>query len=167
MTVKKAYTDIVNFLEANKEATVADVLEDVIAMASAKTARSTAGSTYLMDTEGNPVAIFCYYFKRWMPLVGDDAVEFGAKKNTATGYNPMCKEGVSNWSKQQREAKAANEGLVDRIASGTLAVEDIRGEQEAIEEARKQIIETDLGFETKDEVIAYLEDLGLELANQD
>ena len=75
-TVKKAYQDIVSFLEANKDAKVSKVLEQVIEMASAKANRSE-GSTFIKDASGNAVAILDYYFKRWMPLVGDKAVDFG------------------------------------------------------------------------------------------
>ncbi len=162
--VKKAYQEIVDFLEANKDVKVNKIFDRVVEMAAAKSSRSATGSTYITDKDGNPVAILCYYFKRWMPLVGEAAVEFGAKKSTATGLNTMCKEGVSNWTKQQRQSESELKGLLTRVASGELAAEDISSEQERIEAERKAIAETDLGFATKEEVEAYLADNSVELA---
>lgn len=153
--VKKAYQAIVDFLEANKDVKVSKVLDQVIQMTEAK-AGAGAGSTFIKDAQGNTVAILDYYFKKWMPLVGDKAVEFGAKVKTATGFNSMSKVGVSHWTKQQRDAKNANTLLLSKVASGELKPSDIAAEQVRIEEARKLIVETDLGFATQDELMKYL-----------
>ncbi len=161
MTVKKAYAELVAFLEANKDKKVSSVMDQVIAMASAKTARAE-GNTFIKDAQGNTVAILDYYFKRWMPLVGDKAVEFGAKAQTATGFNTMCKEGVSAWTKQQREAKAAGISLLQRVANGEVKPSDIPAEQEKIENARKAIAETTLGFASLEEVQKYLRKNGVQ-----
>lgn len=161
--IKKAYQPIVDFLEANQDVKVSKVLAEVRNMASAKTA-SRVSNSFIRNTAGEVVAIHDYYFKRWMPLVGDKAVEFGSKKGTPTGYNPMCKKGVSNWTRQQKEAKQANSELLNRVASGEVAPGDIIAEQEAIEAARNSIVETDLGFATEDEVRAYLVENGVETA---
>lgn len=163
MTIKKAYQEIVSLLEANEDKKVKSILDEVRALASAKTSRAGGASTALRNTDGDVVAILCYYFKRWMPLVGDAAVEFGAKKNTPTGLNSMCKEGSSHFSRQLRESKQANAELLTRVANGEVAPSDIVTEQENIEAARKQIVETDLGFETKEEVVAYLAEAGVAL----
>lgn len=161
--IKKAYQPIVELLEANKDAKVKSILDQVIEMASAKTSRGGGASSFLKDTKGNAVAILDYYFKRWMPLVGDKAVEFGAKKNTATGFNSMSKEGVSNWTKQQRVAKQANADLLTRVAQGEVKPDQIASEQAKIEKARQEIAKTDLGFATKEEVVKYLEKNGVTL----
>ena len=123
-TIKKAYKEIVDLLENNRDTKVKHIIDQVIALASAKSSRSE-GSSYIKDAEGTPVAIFDYYFKRHMPLVGDKAVEFGAKAKTATGFNTMCKEGVSHWTKQQKEAKNANTALLSKVASGEIAPDAI------------------------------------------
>lgn len=154
--IKKAYVEIVELLEANKDAKVKSIMEQVIALASAKTSRAS-GDTAIRDSEGNVVAIQDYYFKRFMPLVGDKAVEFGAKKNSTTGLNTMCKEGVSNWTKQQRVAKQANEELLTRVANGEVKPTDIVAEQARINDERKSIVATELGFETKEQLVKYLE----------
>ena len=161
-TVKKAYQDIVSFLEANKDAKVSKVLEQVIEMASAKANRSE-GSTFIKDASGNAVAILDYYFKRWMPLVGDKAVDFGSKQKTATGFNTMCKEGVSAWTKQQREAKNANAELLKRVAAGEVQPSAIPAEQAKIEEARKAILPTELGFADISDLMKYLKKQGVDV----
>lgn len=163
MTIKKAYADIVAFLEENQDKKVRAVLEDVKNMASAKVARE-GGSTFLKDVGGNTVAILDYYFKRWMPLVGEKAVEFGVKKNTATGFNTMSKAGTSAWTKQQREAKQAEQNLLAEVSAGNIKPSDIPAKQAEIETARKSIEATELGFETKEQVIAYLVENGVQVA---
>ena len=49
------------------------------------------------------------------------------------------KEGVSNWTKQQRVKKQAESALLTKVASGELKPEDIAGEQTLIVEASKEI----------------------------
>lgn len=156
MTVKKAYVELIAFLEANSNKKVSTILEEAKAMCTAKSAcGSDTGKTFIRDSDGEVVAIFCYYFKVWMPLCD---VEFGAKKATASGYNTMCKSGVSNWSKQQRAASKATAELLAKIASGELKPADLEAEQVAIELARKAVVEcTEVHFQTSAEVLAYLE----------
>lgn len=163
MSVKKAYQDIVALLEANRDVKVSKVIDQVIELASAKVGRAE-GNTYVKDAQGNTVAINDYYFKRWMPLVGDKAVEFGAKLKTATGFNTMCKEGVSAWTKQQREAKNANAELLQKVAAGEIQPAEIASHQAAIEEARKAIAPTELGFDSIEALNKYLKKSGVELA---
>lgn len=163
MAIKKAYQDIVTLLEQNKDAKVKTILDQVIEMASGKSTRA-AGSTAIRDTKNNVVAVFDYYFKRWMPLVGDAAVEFGAKASSPTGLNSMSKEGVSNWTRQQRVAKQENADLLNKVAAGEVAPENIPAEQAKIEERRQMIAETDKGFENKEDVLAYLNKAGVEVA---
>lgn len=164
MTIKKAYAEIVSFLEANEDKKVKTIIDQVREMASAKVARE-GGSTYLKDTNGNTVAILDYYFKRWMPLIGEKSVEFGAKKSTSTGFNTMSKAGVSAWTKQQREAKTSEANLLAEVSAGNIQPSDIPAKQAEIEEARKAIEATDLGFETREEVVAYLQENGVQLAS--
>lgn len=155
MTIKKAYVELVAFLEANENKKVKTILSELKAMCEAKNSSgSDTGSTFIKDEDENVVAIYCYYFKRWMPLCD---VEFGAKKNTASGFNTMCKSGVSLWTKQQRVAKRAKELLLDQVSSGEITVEQLPELQASIEEARKLIAECDeVNFETSDELNAYL-----------
>lgn len=161
MAIKKQYKDIVAILEANKDKKVSSVLEQILAIASASTTR--AESTYLKDVNNQVVAIFDYYFKRWMPLVGNLAVDFGKKENTQTGLNTMCKVGVSLWTKQQSQAKKDGQALLSRVANGEVKPEDITVEQAKIEDARKVIAPTELGFATQEELEVYLTNNGVVL----
>lgn len=161
--IKKAFVEIVAFLEANKDVKVSKVLDHVIELASAKTSR-TEGNLSVKNTAGEVVAILDYYFKRWMPLVGDAAVEFGKKASTSTGYNSMCKEGVSAWTKQQREAKNATAQLLQNVSSGEVLPEAIPAEQAKIEETRKFVPATTLGFDTVEALSKYLVKNGVEIA---
>lgn len=160
--VKKAYAEIINFLTENKDVKVSKILPQVIELASAKANRSE-GSTFIKDASGTVVAIHDYYFKKWMPLVGEKAVDFGQKMKTSTGYNSMCKEGVSHWTKQQREAKNAGQELLAKVASGEILPSNIANEQAKIEEARKTIVPTELGFDTVEGVNEYLIASGVKL----
>lgn len=156
-TIKKAYLAIVTVLttavEADENATIASVLDEVTALAAAKTGSGGGKATaFHRDENGEVVAIKCYYHKLWMdPRV----VEFGKKATSPTGMNNMCKEGVSNWTKQQREVKTQEAELLGRVTSGDLAVEDIPAEQERIAEEAKLVNprEDGYGFETLEECL--------------
>jgi hypothetical protein len=163
MTIKKMYVDLVNLLEENADKKIKTVLSQVYELTSAKTTRE-AGATFLKDAEGNTVAIKCYYYKRWMPLVGPDSVEFGSKKSTATGYNTMCKEGVSLWTKQNGLLKKGHSSLLDRLEAGEITVNDLASEKQKIEDARKHIESTDKGFDSKEDLLSYLQDNNITVA---
>lgn len=153
-TIKKAYVEVVNFLQENENKKVRDIMADVISMTAAKSgAGGGKASVFHRNDEGEVVAIRCYYHKLWMdPRV----VEFGNKATSPTGLNNMCKDGVSKWTKQRREAKQAEAELLQRVAAGELAVEDIAAEQARIAEEAAVIIprEDGYGFETLEECLA-------------
>lgn len=156
-TIKKAYTAIISVLsaaiEADENATIASVIDEVTALAAAKTGAGGGKATaFHRNEEGEVVAIKCYYHKLWMdPRV----VDFGLKATSPTGLNNMCKDGVSKWTKQQRDVKAQEADLLGRVTSGDLAVEDIPAEQERIAEEAKSITprEDEYGFETLEECL--------------
>lgn len=138
MTIKKAYVELIAFLEENKTKKVSSIIEELRVMCEAKNASSSdTGTTFLKDDEGVVIAIYCYYHKCWEPL---SHVEYGAKKGTASGYNTMCKEGVSCWTKQQRIAKQSKELLLDKLSSGELELIDLQHAQDEIEVKRKEIV---------------------------
>lgn len=153
--VKKAFQNIVSFLEANKTKKVSEVLENIYSLSSAKNG-SSKGTTYLADDKNTIVAIHCWYFKRWMPLIGSKLVKFGQKKGTSTGFNTMSLKGSSLWSKQNSAFKKDTTALLDQLTAKTLKVEDIPAAKEKIKLAKDKIEFTELGFKTKDEVIKYL-----------
>lgn len=155
--VKKAFAPIVDFLSAkeNQTKTVAQILAQVTELASGKATRGVS-SAMIKDADGKTVAIHDYYFKRWMPVVGSKAVDVGVKPSTPSGFNSMSKAGVNAWTKQQREAKLAGEKLLADVVAGTVKPADIIKAQEAIEAKRKEIVPTELGFATEEEVRKYL-----------
>ena len=150
--VKKQFEEIYAVLEENKNKKVSTILPQLIELMSKKNNASGAANTFIKDDEGNVVAIFCYYHKKW-ELVSE--CEYGNKKGTATGLNTMCKEGVSKWTKQQRVKKAAEAELLTKISSGELAVEDIGAAQAEIIETSKEILprEDGHGFDSAEEAL--------------
>lgn len=154
-TIKKAYREIVQFLEDNSDSQVADVLEQIIELASAKTASGGGrASVFVRNTNSAVIAIKCYYHKLWMdPRV----VEFGKKANSVTGLSSLCKDGVQKWTKQQRDSKQAQATLLTRVADGEVLPENIAEEQEVIRQAQVAIHprKDGYGFDTLD---ACLED---------
>jgi len=143
-TVKKQYEEIYSLLEASKNKKVSTVLPQLIELMSRKNNSSGQANTFLKVND-EVVAIYCYYHKKWELL---SECEYGSKKNTATGYNTMCKEGVSKWTKQQRVKKLANEELLTRVASGEVLPEDIAVEQGLIAEQAKEIVPREDGHGT-------------------
>lgn len=151
MTIKKAFVELIDFLEANENKKVSTIIEEAKLMCTSKTAQTTS----IKDANDNVIAIFCYYHKQW-ELV--DEVEYGSKASSATGLNSMCKVGTSLWTKAQRTAKQENADLLTKVGSGEVAVEDIAAEQAAIEHRRTTIDETNkpAGFESEQEVLDYI-----------
>lgn len=130
--IKKDFQAIIDFLEANKSKNVKTILDQVREMASVK-----AQVTFKKDEDGKVTEVYCYYHKRWELL---SEHEYGLKaSNKATGLNTMCKVGLNQWTKQQREAKKAKDALLARVAAGETL--DLTAELEAIEVARQAIIE--------------------------
>lgn len=132
MNVKKAYVELVEFLEQNSDKKVKSILDEVKEMCAARSAGGVATASH-KDEQGNVVAIRCGYFEKWFPV---SHVEFGKKEGSATGYNSMCKEGANAFSKGQRDFRAAKEALLERVAAGEVQPSDIAKELEALEAAR-------------------------------
>lgn len=137
-TIKKQFVELAAILEAeeNQNKKVKSILPQLLELMTKANSASGASHTFKRDEEGNVTEIFCYYHKEW-EVVAD--VEYGTKKNTATGLNTMCKQGVSNWTKQQRAKKQAESALLADLAAGKVAIEDLPAKQEAIAEAAKEI----------------------------
>jgi hypothetical protein len=150
---KKVFIPLMSLLNANQDAKVSDILEQAQELTSAKSGGGgSRATTFHKDEDGVVVAIRCYYHQKWMdPRV----VEFGNKASSPTGFNNMCKEGVSNWTRQEREAKKANAELLNRIIAGDLDPSDAPAEQEAIEAARNEVAprEDGYGYDTLEELL--------------
>lgn len=170
MTIKKAFLAVHALLMDNQNKLVSDIQDELTALMSAKvnTGKSVA-PMYVKDTKGKVVAIHDYYYKRWLPLVGDNAVKFGIKQNTKTGYNRMCKSGAALWRAQLSKAKIMREDFLFNCSDAKFIDEYCKTHKsfaeyslevnKAINETRSLIEKTEdynKGFDTLDEVNAYL-----------
>ena len=131
MAVKKAFGPLVDFLTENKDRKVSSILEEAVAMCTAKTAGGSASASH--TTEDGRLLIRCSFFELWFPV---SHVEFGKKEGTSTGYNPMCKEGANQFSRLQREYRAGKEALLDQVANGSVEATEIEGKLAELESAR-------------------------------
>lgn len=129
MSIKKSYIEIVEFLEANQGKKVSSIMAEVLSMAESK----KQSTTFLLDKSGNVVAIYCYYHKQWEILAD---VVYGSKVNSSTGYNTMCKIGVSKWTKKQVTAKSDKSDLLDGISVGDIDPTNIKSLMADIETTR-------------------------------
>ena len=155
MNVKKQYQEIAELLELNKNKKVSTILPDLLALMARKNNASGQPTTFLKDDDGNVIAVFCYYHKKY-ELVAD--VAYGLKTGTATGLNTMCKEGTSNWSKQQRQKKVNESQLLTKLVSKEITTDQLEDLQASyLAEAKVVIPRIDEhGFDTLDEVQDYL-----------
>jgi len=162
MGIKKAYQEVFDFLTANADKKVKTILDDVEAMFSARSAGGVA-TTIHRDEEGNISLVRCSYYKLWMPL---SHVIFGSKAGSASGLNPMCKEGVSNWTKSQRDFRKAKEGLLEQVMSGDLEPSELRPMLEELEATRVTIVPRadSIGWATVEEALAITDDQLNEMA---
>ena len=148
MAIKKVFVELVEYLEANEGSKVKTILPGVIELCSAKSGGGKGGaSTFIKDSNGNVTHVFCYYHKKWEAV---DAVEFGTKTTSPTGLNNMCKEGTSQWTKQQRAAKKASEELLDQVSNGEVDPADLAKLREDIEATRAQIVPREDGHGSED-----------------
>lgn len=154
--IKKDFVAIVAFLEANQSKKVSSILPELLELCTKKASGgSDIGKTFIKNDKDEVVAVYCYYHKQWEVVA---EVPYGAKAGTSTGLNTMCKEGVSNWTKQQRKAKQAESELLSKLASGELEVSQLAEAKADIEAGKAEVVarEDGHGFTTADEVMAYL-----------
>lgn len=137
MKVKKAYTELFELLNNNRDKTVETIWAEIESLCSGS---ERAEKTFFKNDDNQIVSIYCYYHKRWEDI-SDHA--YGRKVNSTTGYNTMCKIGVNQWTKQQRLAKLAKEELLSRVSQGLVDVTEIPAEQARIEDERKNIYYSD------------------------
>lgn len=155
MSIKKQFVELIALLEANPNKKVSTLLPQLLELATSK----GGGNTFHKDEAGNVVAIYCWYHKQW-ELVSD--VPYGKKASSATGLNTMCKDGVSQWSKQQRTAKKANVDLLTKVGVGEVLPADIAAEQAKINKAKDAIVVVDggePGFHTLEEALKFYDTL--------
>lgn len=155
MAIKKVYIALIEFLEANKDSKVKTILDGAIELCSAKVGGGRNAENVLRNEAGEVVAVFCYYHKMYEPVAD---VEYGKKATSSTGLNSMCKEGTSNWTKQQRAYKKAGEEMLTSIQNGEMEVADMEAVRAEHTAAKDLVIarEDSIGFATLDEAKAAL-----------
>lgn len=148
MTIKKQFVELVDFLETNKNKKVGTILEQVLSMVESK----KRDNTVLKDENGNVIAIFCYYHKQW-ELIKD--VSYGKKASSASGYNTMCKMGVSKWTKQQSTAKKSKEDILTKVQNGDIEANEIKVHLDEVEVTRTMIDTFDMpkGYLNEEDVV--------------
>jgi len=149
INTKKAYVELVEFLEANKNKKVATILDEVKAM----TRQKASQKTFLTNKAGEVIAIYCYYHKQWEML---SDVEYGKKASSSTGFNTMCKIGVSKWTKQNRAVKQVGSIVLSMLESGKIGTDEIAETKAKLVNEAKQIDVEDMphGFDTIEELQA-------------
>jgi hypothetical protein len=135
--VKKQFEELYTLLVDNKNKKVSTVLPQLIELMAKKNNASGKAQTFIKDEDGNVTHVYCYYHKKWEDVT---VAEYGSKKGTATGLNTMCKEGVSNWTKQQRAKKQAEAELITKVVNGELLPEDLKSVQDQLIEDAKIIV---------------------------
>ena len=137
LSTKKAFQELVDFLQKNESKKVSTLMEQILEM----TKQKASSKTYLVDKAGNVVAIFCYYHKQWELL---SETEYGAKASSSTGYNTMCKKGVSLWTKQNNTIKSIGEQVLTMLEEGTIEASEISDTKEKLVVEARTINETDM-----------------------
>ena len=164
-SIKKVFTEINAFLSANQGKLVSEVMPELLAMMSAKVTNN--GPASFKNEKGEVIAVYCYYHKKW-ELVNQHV--YGAKSGTNTGLNSMCKLGVNQWTKQQREGKKAEAELLTKLANGELKVEDLVEARQSIEDKKSSIVFVEsypIAFDTLEELENYLEDGSMPSTNEE
>lgn len=150
-------------LEADPKVKVSAILPELEALMSAKSGSGGGkATTFHRNEAGEVTAVKCYYHGLWMdPRVA----EFGEKKSSASGFNSMCKDGMSKWTKQNAAAKKAKEELLAKVGTGEVAADQIAGLLAQIEADREVIHprEDGYGFATLEEVQADSQARGLSI----
>lgn len=159
MNIKKQYAEIFALLEANQNRKVSTIMPQLAALMSAKTSGgSDIGRTYLKNEAGEVYAVYCYYHKKWELT---SVAEYGSKLNTATGFNTMCKQGVSMWTKQDRRYKKAREALLMQLAAQEIDHDEFNSamEQEVEQKKAIEVRDDEHGYETAEEAKAAYESM--------
>jgi len=131
MSIKKSFVELIDLLESNKDKKVSAILPQILELATSK----KQSQTFKVDDKGNITEIFCWYHKDWEPVAW-----YGKKASSHTGFNTMCKQGVNQWTKQQVESKTARMNLLNDVAEGKVAIDEIQKHLEQIELDRNRIV---------------------------
>lgn len=150
MTIKKAYVDVIAFLEENKNKKVSTIIDDLKAMCESKTQAKAS----IQNADGETIAVFCYYHKQWELL---SEVDYGSKKSSSTGFNTMCKLGVKGWTRTQKAIKSVEARLLTEVMNGEIEPTELADRKVLlVDEARQAIWEDcaheDWKYHTQEEI---------------
>ena len=162
--VRTANQDQLDFLLDNSDKPVYEILTAFASMCAARQ-RQSRGRTYVLDTSGAVVAINCGYYRRWMPLVGADAVEFGDAKG-ATGFNSMCKDGQRAWQKANNAFNTEQRKATNAFLAGDIDEATLRARIDSASKVKLAVGSTELGFATAGELRQYFEDNGVNVTQE-
>ena len=160
--IKKINLNIYKYLENNKNKKIAEVFSEIVEILQKN--KPLSDEIFLRDLQKNIVGIRCAYFLRYMPLIGPAAVHFN-KKKTASGYNPMCETGAKLYYAGLHAYKKSMQNLADKVLSGEFSLEEGQKLKKQLEIKKNERQTTDLGFATREELVQYLHNEGVELLN--
>ena len=144
---------IVAYLNDNSTKKVSTILDELTTMLESikLTTSARMGRTYLVGQDNKVYAIYCYYHKQWELL---SEVEYGSKVSSSHGYNTMCKQGVREWTRQQKNLKLLGNEILSKLENGELLVEEIADYKTAREESIRAInaYEMPIGYENQEDV---------------
>ena len=135
-TIKKNYVELITFLEANKNKKVSTILDEAKELCQTKVRAKTS----IRDEKGKVIAIFCYYHKQWEEL---KVVPYGLKASSTTGYNTMCKQGVSSWTAMQKRVKLVDATLLTMLENEKIQIADLADVKEGLLVEARIVDETD------------------------
>ena len=130
--IKKVYAELFTLLNDNQDKKVKSLLPQIMELVQSK----QMTKTFKVDAEGKVTHVFCYYHKKWEDV---SVAEYGSKAKSASSLNSMCKEGVNQWTKQQRDFKKGKEQVLAKVASGELTPDQIHSELVKLEEQSKLV----------------------------
>lgn len=133
LTIKKDMQDLYNELKALENLKLTPARLEALAtkyLATKNNNGSGSRTTTYYDENRNLVAVYCYYHKAW-ELV--EHISYGSKSGTKTGLNTMCKEGVSAWTKGNRNKTKAKDDLLTTFTSGSITADDFKAGLQALD----------------------------------
>ena len=131
MAIKKNFEEMHALLSSNQDRLVSDIMAEMLELMESK----VRDCNHFEDEHG--LWIFCYYHKEWELT---KQVEYGSKINTKTGLNTMCKVGVNQWTRQQREYRDAKGDLPMKVVKGIIDPSELEEEMMILERNKSKIL---------------------------
>ena len=156
--IRKKYEEIISILENNKDKKVSELLDEIRPMVLTKPGGKTPN--YKLNAEGEMIAIFCSYHKKWEdPRI----VVFGKKSTSKSGFTSYCLEGMNHWAIQRKEYKKGVIKILDMTIEKKWSAEHAAKERESLEKKKafSHKREDGYGFEKLEDCLEHSRKLGL------